>query len=198
MSLATVLQKFERVKETAPGKFVALCTGHADKSPSLTIRETDDGLVLLHCFAGCPVEHVLAGAGLTFMDLFPERPRHDKPRGPSRAAQSEIDHALIVCEIAKAEAARGVTHSESDKATIRRSAELLLTVPSSQRELSDPTHSKIDISEEALKLIAEALRDYKPCFSLCDSCGNEFDTDASFKDSWCCLPCCAKLTGATS
>lgn len=85
MSLATVLQKFERVKEAGPGKYSALCTGHADKSPSLTIRETDDGRVLLHCFAGCPTENVLAGAGLTFADLFPERTRHDRPRGPSRA-----------------------------------------------------------------------------------------------------------------
>ena len=195
MSLATVLQKFERVKETAPGKYVALCTGHADKSPSLTIRETDDGRVLLHCFAGCPVEHVLAGAGLTFIDLFPERPRSDRPRGPSRAQQSEINLALIVCEIAKAETARGVTHSESDKATIRKAAELLLTVPVSRRELSAPAHSKIDISDEALKRTADALRDYKPSLSLCDSCGKPFDINATFKDSWCCLPCQA---GATS
>ena len=195
MSLATVLQKFERVKETAPGKYVALCTGHADKSPSLTIRETDDGRVLLHCFAGCPVEHVLAGAGLTFIDLFPERPRSDRPRGPSRAQQSEIDLALIVVEIAKTERARGVAHSETDMTTIRKAAELLLTVPSSRRELSAPAYSKIDISGEALKRTADALRDYKPSLSLCDSCGKPFDTNVSLPDSWCCLPCQA---GATS
>jgi len=198
MTAEALLSKLEGVKSTGDHKWVARCPAHDDKSPSLTIRETDDGRVLLHCFAGCPVEHVLAGAGLTFADLFPERARHDRPRGPGRAQQSEINLALIVCEIAKTETARGVTHSASDKETIRKSAELLLTVPSSRRELSAPTHSKIDFSDEALKHTADVLRDYKPRLSLCDSCGKPFDTNTVLNDSWCCLPCCAMQSGATS
>ena len=194
MSLTTVLQKFERVKETTPGKFVALCTGHADKSPSLTIRETDDGRVLLHCFAGCPTEHVLAGAGLTFADLFPERPRSDRPRGPSRAQQSEIDLALIVVEIAKAERTRGVQHSESDLATIRKSVALLKNIAPSQRKLSQPRQSRDMrlVFDLALHEGRDHIAFDAESTSLCDGCGNVYvmrDRDSMY---------CAACSGVVS
>jgi hypothetical protein len=39
----------------------------------LALRELDDGRVLVHCFAGCAAEDVLAAMGLTFEAVFPER-----------------------------------------------------------------------------------------------------------------------------
>jgi hypothetical protein len=69
-----LLSQLEGVKRTGEGRWLARCAGHADKSPSLSIRELADGRILVHCFAGCTVEEILSAVGLTFDALFPERP----------------------------------------------------------------------------------------------------------------------------
>lgn len=53
----------------------AQCPAHDDRDPSLSIRMVDDGAVLLHCFAGCPNDEVVAALGLAFSDLFSEARR---------------------------------------------------------------------------------------------------------------------------
>lgn len=74
MTVATLLSRLERVRQTSPGRWVAACPAHESQSKSsLAIRELPDGRVLLHDFAGCDVESVLGAVGLTIGDLFPER-----------------------------------------------------------------------------------------------------------------------------
>jgi hypothetical protein len=67
-----LLQHFDKVRRTGPGTYLACCSAHEDRGPSLSIRERDDGVILLHCFAGCAVHDILAAVGLTMADLFPE------------------------------------------------------------------------------------------------------------------------------
>jgi hypothetical protein len=45
----------------------------------LSIRETDEGVVLAKCFAGCPVADVVAAVGLELSSLFPERTHYHAP-----------------------------------------------------------------------------------------------------------------------
>ena len=40
---------------------------------ALSIRETETGAVLLHCFADCGIDDVLGGLGMEFADLYPGR-----------------------------------------------------------------------------------------------------------------------------
>ena len=68
-----VLDRLEAVKPTAPGRWLARCPSHKDRTPSLSIRQMEDGRVLLHCFSGCQIGDILAAIGLTLADLF-ERP----------------------------------------------------------------------------------------------------------------------------
>lgn len=49
---------------------LAKCPAHADKTASLSISEGNDGRVLLYCHAGCTLDAITAGAGLTANDLF--------------------------------------------------------------------------------------------------------------------------------
>jgi hypothetical protein len=42
--------------------WIALCPAHDDRKPSLSIRQADDR-VLVHCFAGCPQQAVIAELG---------------------------------------------------------------------------------------------------------------------------------------
>ena len=73
MSAAVLLDRLDRVKQTGPGTWQALCPAHSDKTPSLRIRDTDDGLVLIKCFAGCSAHEVVAAVGLELSSLFPPR-----------------------------------------------------------------------------------------------------------------------------
>ncbi len=49
--------------------WMALCPAHADKNPSLSIRE-EGGKILMFCFAGCSTEAVLAALNIDAKDLF--------------------------------------------------------------------------------------------------------------------------------
>ena len=66
---AKVLDRLARVKQTGPGRWIASCPAHEDRSPSLSIREIDDRL-LIHDFGGCDTGDVLAALGLNISDLF--------------------------------------------------------------------------------------------------------------------------------
>jgi len=71
--IETLLGRLDRVKQTKPSRWMSCCPAHEDRTPSLSIRETDDGRILIHCFAGCETESVLDAVGMEFCDLFPER-----------------------------------------------------------------------------------------------------------------------------
>ena len=68
--LNNILTRLDVKMQTGNG-FQACCPVHADRRPSLSLRETVDGKVLIHCFAGCTVEEIVAALGLQLRDLFP-------------------------------------------------------------------------------------------------------------------------------
>lgn len=74
-----VLGALAGVRRTGPGRWSAICPAHADRRPSLSIRELDDSRVLLHCFGGCGVDEVVRALGLELADLYP--PRRDRSPG---------------------------------------------------------------------------------------------------------------------
>lgn len=76
MCAERLLSRLERVRKTGSGRWLACCPAHDDKSPSLSIRELEDGRILLHDFgAGCSAHEIVSAAGLTLSDLFPDRPQ---------------------------------------------------------------------------------------------------------------------------
>jgi hypothetical protein len=74
MTADKLLSRLQRVKKIGPGKWLASCPTREDKCPSLAVREMEDGRVLLHDFGGESVEAILGAVGLSFADLYPERP----------------------------------------------------------------------------------------------------------------------------
>ena len=55
---------------------MAFCPAHDDRSrPSLSVK-AEDGKLLMHCFAGCRTEDVVAAMGLEMGDLFADRNGH--------------------------------------------------------------------------------------------------------------------------
>lgn len=99
-----LLQRLERVRQTGAHQWLARCPAHPDQSPSLSIAERD-GRVLVHCFAGCAVDDVLAAVGLSLGDLFdkpldhhcPPLSRHEWQRQTqAREALSALSHEVRV------------------------------------------------------------------------------------------------------
>lgn len=93
MSIATLLDRLSGVKQTGQGRWLAKCPAHEDRSPSLSIREVDDGRVLLHDFGGCDTQAVLDALGLEMSALFPERLPGSGPAGGYGPTHSRISAA---------------------------------------------------------------------------------------------------------
>ena len=80
-----LLHRLTHVRHRGHGQWSARCPAHEDRGPSLTVKELDDGKLLLHCFSGCSVEDVVGAVGLTVADLFPAR----GPRGPGAGSKPQ-------------------------------------------------------------------------------------------------------------
>lgn len=66
----TLIARLSGVKATGKGRWMAKCPAHEDGSPSLSIRELDDGRLLIHDFGGCDPSAVLQAVNLGLNDLF--------------------------------------------------------------------------------------------------------------------------------
>lgn len=73
MSALELVSRLERARQIRPGSWTARCPSHPDRTPSLSIRETADGTVLLKCFSGCSAADIVLAVGLELHDLFPAR-----------------------------------------------------------------------------------------------------------------------------
>ena len=71
-NITKILDLLTKVRSKGSDRWVACCPAHLDKSPSVSVRYVDDR-ILLHCFAGCSVDEIVASMGLTLADLMPER-----------------------------------------------------------------------------------------------------------------------------
>lgn len=95
MSVETFLSALDKVKRNGKSQWVACCPAHDDKSPSMTIAETDDGRVLVHCFSGCSVEEILGAVGMDYGVLFPPKPESHTPRKPT--SRPFMAHSVVEC-----------------------------------------------------------------------------------------------------
>ena len=58
------------------------CPDHIDDDPSLSVRESEDGKILVYCFAGCATADVLKALELDFGDLSPTGTRAQRRDDP--------------------------------------------------------------------------------------------------------------------
>lgn len=121
------LSRLEKAKATGTGTWLACCPAHDDKHPSMTVRELEDGRVLVHCFAGCGVEQILGAVGLDFDALFPDKTQEHAAslRRPFPAADilEALAFELKVIELVAADMARGESPSNIDRSRMAVAAE---------------------------------------------------------------------------
>jgi hypothetical protein len=109
------------VQQRGRGQWSARCPAHDDRGPSLTVKEADDGKILVHCFSGCSVEDVVHAIGLSLADLFPRaRPAPGAGAGPQRlrlpayqALEILVFESTLIAVIAS-DMAHGKTISDVD------------------------------------------------------------------------------------
>lgn len=123
---ARVLAGLEGVRATGRGTWIACCKAHDDSTPSLSIRELEDGRLLLHCFGGCGTHDVVAALGLELHDLFPPQP-HDNMRRPRERRPFSAADALrlIDAEVQRAALLLAVCASTPEQITPERRARLM-------------------------------------------------------------------------
>ena len=138
--IATLLERLDRVKECGPGRWMARCPSHEDKSPSLSIREAQDGTILLHDFAGCGAADIVAAVGLQLSDLFPNKladcipARRDRKHfHAAREALKALKFEVLLVAMAAEDVHRGVELDDADRERlweavhkIRHAAELVV------------------------------------------------------------------------
>lgn len=128
MSAAALLDRLDKVRQSAPGRWMARCPAHEDRSPSLSIREAE-GKTLIHCFSGCSAPDVLAAVGLQLSDLFPTpltlngnksaRPNHYHA---ARDALRMLHKEVLIIAIAGENIAAGVVLDAQDRALVSQAA----------------------------------------------------------------------------
>ena len=58
-----LISRLKQAKESVPGKATALCPAHNDKNPSLSIKLTDQK-ILLNCHAGCSFTAIVSALNM--------------------------------------------------------------------------------------------------------------------------------------
>jgi hypothetical protein len=123
MADVDIIGRLEGVRQHGEGRWTARCPAHPDKSPSLSVAFTGDGMWLLHCFAGCDPLAIVGALGLKLDDLFPDA-RHDKRDSRPVSRQRHltpsqrlalIEHEARVVYIAACDIRRGTPLSGVDQ-----------------------------------------------------------------------------------
>jgi hypothetical protein len=108
-----ILSRLNKVRSIGIDRWTACCPAHDDSTPSLSIKSTQDR-VLLHCWAGCDTNNVTAAMGLSLSDLFVHKSNFDK-NAYRKSKQWEEDKWLLAVAAADAKAGRIFSTREKER-----------------------------------------------------------------------------------
>jgi hypothetical protein len=104
---ATLLGRRDHVKQTGPGRWLARCPAHEDRTPSHSIRELDDQRVLVNRFAGCGAIDVLDALGFQWSRAISKRAGWDARPSysciPAHDFLVILDHEITVAVLIRAD-----------------------------------------------------------------------------------------------
>jgi len=119
--IENILTRLTKVKGRN-GAYTACCPAHTDKSPSLAIRELDDGRILMKCFANCSVQEIMGAIGMDIGDLFPNVNK-DLPQVKRKYYATDllrvIEFEAWVVSVAAYTMSQGLPLSEEDRTRMK-------------------------------------------------------------------------------
>jgi hypothetical protein len=121
-----LISRLDAIRPTGALRWIGRCPAHDDRRPSLSVRELDDGRILVHCFAGCSVPAILDAVGLDFDALFPDRSiehgrRESRPFSTLDALRCVAFEATLSA-VAASNLAQGIPLSRADRLRLVRAA----------------------------------------------------------------------------
>jgi hypothetical protein len=152
VTLAELADRLNGVRWRGDDRIIARCPAHDDRSPSLSARAGDRGL-LLRCWAGCRLDEIAAAVGVTVGALF-----YDAPPRDSRARAA----AIRAREAARArrEAQR---HAEGCTIDLRRAAERVIAAarnPGLVGWTDDDVDRALHVVADAYNILDEEATDH--------------------------------------
>lgn len=113
-----LLSKLDGVKSSGHDKWVALCPAHADKTPSLSIRQLEDSRILINCWSGCGAIDVLESIDMNFQHLMPDDAiSYRGIKGRDKAERMAIAESIL--EMLPLWQAKGEQFTDAQKAEVR-------------------------------------------------------------------------------
>ena len=97
-ALELLKTRLTKMHHRGHGKYMAQCPAHEDRGPSLSIKETDNGMILLHCFAGCDVGQICAAVNLEISDLFPPKEFIESRKFDQKKSRKNYKKCLFLAE----------------------------------------------------------------------------------------------------
>src|SRR5262245_15106526 len=73
---------------------MARCPAHPDSTPSLSVRQGDDGRALVHCHAGCRIESVGSAIGISKADLMAPRDGTSRYAPTTKRTHAKLEDAI--------------------------------------------------------------------------------------------------------
>jgi hypothetical protein len=131
MSIENLLNRLTKVKG-GRGRWTACCPSHEDRSPSLAIRETEDGRILLKCFGGCSVQEIVGAIGMDIGELFPpdDKLSHHKPKVKNSFYATDllrvIEFESVLVSVAASNIANGIKLTDNDRSRLRKAQERII------------------------------------------------------------------------
>ena len=118
MGIQRVLDRLQKVRRKGEGQYMACCPAHDDKSPSLSVAESQDGRVLIKCFGGCGALDVITAIGLDWDDLFPESDKHYRSLARHVGLHSTVNDRVV--SLAEEDERQGKKLSQEDKQRVKK------------------------------------------------------------------------------
>ena len=84
-----LISRLNQAKESVPGKATALCPAHNDKNPSLSVKLTDQK-ILLNCHAGCSFKAIVSALNMNINQF------NTKISNPKREDKKFADMIIVL------------------------------------------------------------------------------------------------------
>jgi hypothetical protein len=101
---ADAFAQLVQAQRTGTGHWRARCPAHGGRSRSLSITEGRGGCIVLHCFAGCPPDAILAVLKLSWRDLFQGPPPSPERLGAMEAGRIAAERQRLAARATEREA----------------------------------------------------------------------------------------------
>lgn len=128
MNVDHILGRLEKVRQVKPDEYTACCPAHPDRSPSLSITDAGDR-VLLHCHAGCSFDAIAAALDMQAHDFFAngKAPKSVAPGISQRALNAALALELATVYVIACDRSKGRTVSPDDLSRERVAKQRILT-----------------------------------------------------------------------